>query len=57
MSASHGTRTQRYPARQQIVLWGCAIHRTPRGQECRGCADQRELFTRADIRPDCRRAR
>jgi hypothetical protein len=60
MSASPGTRTQRYQARQQhqrIVLWGCDIHRTPCGQECRGCVDQGELLARADIRHDRRRAR
>lgn len=52
--------TERYQARQQhqrIVLWGCDIHRTSRGQECRGCADQGELLPRAAIRTDRRRTR
>lgn len=32
---------------RQPVVWGCAEHRTPAGQACRGCADQGELFARA----------
>jgi hypothetical protein len=34
---------------RRVVVWGCAMHRTPRGQERQGCADQGELLTRADI--------
>lgn len=33
---------------REEIRWGCAEHRTPAGQACRGCADQGELFTRAD---------
>lgn len=36
------------PQPRQPVVWGCTEHRTPAGQECHGCADQGELFTRAD---------
>ena len=42
------TRDQR--AQQRSVMWGCAIHRTPAGQECPGCAAQGELITWEDIR-------
>ncbi|MGH3963015.1 MAG: hypothetical protein ACRDRY_07160 [Pseudonocardiaceae bacterium] len=37
-------------AQRRVVVWGCAIHGTPAGTECQGCADQHELFTWADIR-------
>lgn len=37
----------RQPEREP-VWWGCAKHRTPPGQECRRCADQGELFSRAE---------
>jgi hypothetical protein len=33
---------------RRVVVWGCKEHQTPPGQECQGCADQGELFTRAD---------
>lgn len=36
------------PRRRAPVWWVCAEHRTPPGQECRHCADQGELFTRAE---------
>lgn len=36
------------PRPREPVVWGCAQHRTPAGQACPGCADQGELFTRAD---------
>ncbi len=31
------------------VVWGCATHRTPRGETCQGCLDQGDLFHRADV--------
>jgi hypothetical protein len=42
---------EHYRARQayRVVVWGCSIHRTPRGQECTGCADQGELFATSEI--------
>jgi hypothetical protein len=48
---------QTEPQRQyhRVVVWGCAIHRTPRGQECQGCADQGELLTWGDIHRATRR--
>ncbi len=33
----------------RVVVWGCKEHQTPPGEECQGCLDQGELFTRADI--------
>lgn len=51
--------TKRDRARQQhkrVVVWGCHIHRTPRGEECQGCADQGELIGWDDIH-DARRSR
>jgi hypothetical protein len=30
------------------VVWGCKEHQTQAGEECQGCLDQGELFTRAD---------
>jgi len=51
-------RADRDQARQQqrrIVIWGCAIHRTPPGEACRGCADQTELFTRTEVANTTRR--
>jgi hypothetical protein len=60
MTIRQGTRTERDQARQRhqrIVVWGCDIHRTSSGQECRGCADQGELVPRAAIRHDRPRTR
>jgi hypothetical protein len=31
---------------RRVVVRGCKEHQTPAGQECQGCADQGELFTR-----------
>lgn len=39
---------QQTPRQRAVVVWGCKDHQTPAGQECQGCADQGELFTRAD---------
>lgn len=39
--------TERDRARQQqrrVVVWGCAIHKTPAGQQCQGCADLSETL-------------
>ncbi len=46
------------PRRQQrrVVVWGCKEHQTPAGEECQGCADQDELFTRADVARQGRRS-
>lgn len=48
----HHQRTAATPptaARQrEAIRWGCAEHRTPAGQPCQHCADQGELFPRAD---------
>jgi hypothetical protein len=33
--------------RREPVMWGCHVHRTPRGIECWYCADQGELFPRS----------
>lgn len=38
------------PRPREAVRWGCAEHRTPAGQPCQHCADQGELFARADAR-------
>jgi hypothetical protein len=46
------SRTERYEARQRertAVVWGCEIHRTPAGENCRGCADQGDLFSRNEV--------
>ena len=36
------------PRQRRVVVWGCKEHETPAGEECQGCIDQGELFTRAD---------
>jgi hypothetical protein len=38
-----------YRVTRQGIVWGCSIHKTPRGIECQGCDDQTELFSRADV--------
>jgi hypothetical protein len=53
-------QTERHQTRQQhkrVVVWGCDIHHTPRGQECQGCADQDELFPRSEAPRQTRRMR
>jgi hypothetical protein len=30
-------------------FWGCATHQTPRGETCRWCLDQGDLFGRSDV--------
>lgn len=46
-SGTHPNR-QVHQQQRQVVVWGCREHQTPAGTECQGCADQGELFTRAD---------
>ncbi len=46
---------QQIPLQKVAVLWGCKEHQTPAGQECQGCADQGELFTRADVAQSARK--
>jgi hypothetical protein len=36
------------PRQREAVMWGCTEHRTPAGTACQACADQGELFGRAD---------
>jgi hypothetical protein len=36
------------PQQREPVRWGCHEHRTPAGQDCEHCAQQGELFARAD---------
>jgi len=38
----------------RVVVWGCKEHQTPAGEECQGCADQGELFTRAEATKSAR---
>jgi hypothetical protein len=35
--------------KRTVVVWGCETHRTPRGETCQGCLDQRDLFGRSDV--------
>jgi YspA, cpYpsA-related SLOG family len=50
MNEQHTQRARHQ--RRRLVGWGCDTHRTPRGQQCQGCADQGELLSRANIHPD-----
>jgi hypothetical protein len=53
-------QTDRHRARQaqrRVVIWGCPIHRTPRGQKCVGCADQHELFVTSAVYKSAREKR
>ena len=46
------SQDERYEDRQRqrtAVVWGCDTHRTPAGENCRGCADQPDLFSRNDV--------
>jgi hypothetical protein len=46
------SQMERYTDHQQqraVVVWGCGTHRTPRGEVCRGCIDQGDLFGRSDV--------
>lgn len=57
---SHATsgmnpRSQRHQRDRRLVVWGCKEHQAPPGQECQGCIDQGELFTRADAADLARR--
>jgi hypothetical protein len=46
MSTNH----ENYAHRQRTaVVWGCGVHRTPRGETCQGCRDQGELFSRTGV--------
>jgi hypothetical protein len=47
--SAEGRDRERWSTRRSVV-WGCAIHRIPAGEECQGCADQGELLTWDDIR-------
>lgn len=51
MSTNWRTRLQQ----GRVVVWGCKEHQTPAGQECQGCADQGELFTRTEVVKAARR--
>jgi len=47
-----GSTHPNWHVRQQqgrVVVWGCKEHQMPAGEECQGCADQGELFTRAAV--------
>ena len=37
------------------VVWGCREHATPRGTVCEHCANQGELFPRAEVGRPARR--
>jgi RNase P subunit RPR2 len=54
MTNPHPNR-QTYQRQQAVVVWGCKEHQTPAGQECQGCADQGELFSRADAARSARK--
>jgi hypothetical protein len=47
-SSTH-PRSEVHQRQRQVVVWGCAEHQTPPGEECQGCAAQGELFSRADV--------
>jgi hypothetical protein len=49
------SRSPRHQQQRRVVVWGCKEHQTPPGDECQGCADQGELFTRADAADLARR--
>ena len=57
--ASSGTSScrQRHLTQRRVVVWGCTEHQTPAGQECQGCADQGELFTRFEASQSTRKRR
>lgn len=48
MNTASSDRTTGTHPNRRVVVWGCKEHQTPSGQECQGCGDQGELFTRAD---------
>jgi hypothetical protein len=54
-SGSHPNWEERRRQRR-VVVRGCKEHRPPAGEECQGCADQGEMFPRADAASaTCRR--
>lgn len=53
-TAPSDSTTGTHPNRR-VVVWGCNENQTPAGQECQGCADQGELFTRADVAGSARK--
>ncbi len=53
-TSSH-PNSQAHQRQRRIVVWGCTEHQTPVGQDCQGCADQGQLFSRADAAKSARR--
>jgi hypothetical protein len=53
-SGTHPDR-QLHQRQRRVVVWGCKEHHTPTRQECQGCADQDELFSRADAASSVRK--
>jgi hypothetical protein len=49
MSTEQSDRYRQRQAQRRVVVWGCSIHGTPRGEECTGCADQHELLPTSEV--------